>query len=254
VSEPPRLLHFRVSHFNEKVRWVLDWKRIPHRRVRLTPGFHLMRVRRLTGQNKVPVLIADGQRLADSTKIIAALEQQQPEPPLYPADPEARARALAIEDHYDEQVAPDLRRIFWSYYLPSWGASTRLITSGAGLPAKVLVKTLFPLMRPVFRRNMGATKAGIAEARGRLAGHLDRLESEIGPSGYLVGDAFSVADLSAAAIMSAIVRPPQFPYPLPEPRPQAFVDLQGSLAERPAWRWVLDMYARHRGTSAELTA
>ena len=74
-----------------------------------------------------------------------------------------------------------------------------------------------------------------------------------GAHGYLVGDTFSIADLSAAAIMSAIVRPPQFAYPLPEPRPQALVDLQGSLGERPAWRWVLDTYARHRGTSAELT-
>ena len=133
-GKPPHLWQFRVSHYNEKVRWALDWKRIPHRRVRLTPGFHLMRVRRLTGQNKVPVLIADGEPLADSTQIIATLERQQPEPPLYPADPEARARALAIEDHYDEQVAPDVRRIFWSCYLPSWGASTRLITDGEPIP------------------------------------------------------------------------------------------------------------------------
>lgn len=28
--EPPRLLHFRISHFNEKVRWGLDFKGIAH--------------------------------------------------------------------------------------------------------------------------------------------------------------------------------------------------------------------------------
>jgi len=27
---PPALWHFPISHFNEKARWALDWKRIPH--------------------------------------------------------------------------------------------------------------------------------------------------------------------------------------------------------------------------------
>jgi glutathione S-transferase len=78
------------------------------------------------------------------------------------------------------------------------------------------------------------------------------MESEIQPSGYLAGDSFSIADLTAAAVMTAIIRPAQFPYPLPEPWPQELIDLRGSVAERPGFRWVLDIYARHRGSSSEL--
>jgi hypothetical protein len=67
-----------------------------------------------------------------------------------------------------------------------------------------------------------------------------------------VGDRFGVADLAAAAVMTAIVRPPEFPYPLPEPWPSALVELRQGVAGRPGFRWVLDIYARHRGVSCEI--
>jgi hypothetical protein len=43
------LLQFRHSPYNEKVRWALDLKRVPHRRRSLLPGPHLRTVRRLAG-------------------------------------------------------------------------------------------------------------------------------------------------------------------------------------------------------------
>jgi glutathione S-transferase len=91
-------------------------------------------------------------------------------------------------------------------------------------------------------------------ARRRLDGYFDRLESEIGSSGYLVGERFGVADLVAAAVMTAIIRPPQFPYPLPEPWPPELSDLRASISHRAGFRWVLDIYERHRGASYEITS
>jgi hypothetical protein len=38
---------------------------------------------------------------------------------------------------------------------------------------------------------------------------------------------------------------------LPEPWPRALLELRASVAELPAFRWVLDIYERHRGTSSE---
>jgi hypothetical protein len=54
--------------------------------------------------------------------------------------------------------------------------------------------------------------------------------------------------------MTAILRPRQFPYPLPDPWPQPLVDLRASIADRPGCKWVLEIYERHRGTSAEANA
>lgn len=53
----------------------------------------------LTGQELVPVMIApDGEAVADSMEILAWLEAQTPESPLWPADPATRALAqIAVE-------------------------------------------------------------------------------------------------------------------------------------------------------------
>src|SRR6059058_1859108 len=40
----PVLWHFTVSHFNEKARWALDFKRVPHVRRALLPGFHFPKI------------------------------------------------------------------------------------------------------------------------------------------------------------------------------------------------------------------
>src|SRR5438128_853440 len=40
ANEPPVLWHLKVSHYNEKARWALDYKGIPHRRRAAIPGRH----------------------------------------------------------------------------------------------------------------------------------------------------------------------------------------------------------------------
>jgi glutathione S-transferase len=250
----PRLLHFRVSHYNEKVRWALDYKRWPHRRKALVPGFHLAGVRLRTGQNKTPVLEMSGQRLVGSAHIIEELERLRPDPPLYPEAQHDRKRALSLQSWFDDEVAPTVRRIFWSTYIDDAGACSRMATNGASGPARFAFRALFPLLRPAFRKNIGLDREKLEAARAALDGIFARLESEIGPKGYLIGDRFGLADLVAAAIMSAIVRPPQFSYPLPEPLPEPLVALRESLAGRRGYQWVMETYARHRGPSAEVAA
>ena len=68
------LLQFRHSPYNERVRWALDLKRVPHRRRGLLPGPHLATVRRLTGRTTTPVLRHDGQPIVGSARIIEWLD------------------------------------------------------------------------------------------------------------------------------------------------------------------------------------
>ena len=96
--ETPLLWHIPLSHYSEKARWAVDYKRIAHLRRVLGPNY-LVRAWRATGQGKLPILWLDGRAIADSTRIIAALEERYPEPPLYPRDATARHRALVLEDN-----------------------------------------------------------------------------------------------------------------------------------------------------------
>src|SRR4029077_2734210 len=104
----PLLWHIPLSHYSEKVRWALDYKGIAHQRGVLGPDY-LIRVWRATGQGKLPVLWLDRRGIADSPRIIAALEQRSPDPPLYPRDTAERRRALALEDNFDETLGPAVR-------------------------------------------------------------------------------------------------------------------------------------------------
>jgi glutathione S-transferase len=249
----PVLWQFRASHFNEKARWALDWKGVRHQRRSLLPGPHAPVVMWLTGQKSVPVLQLDGKAIADSTRIVAALEERFPDRPLYPPDPAVRQRALELEDVFDEEIGPHLRRVLFHLILPDGRFTADLMSPGFGTMTKAAYAAFFPLTRMVMRMDMGITDDAAWRSQVRFDAALDRLEREIGPSGYLAGDAFSIADLTAAALLSPLTQPPEYPYALPPLIPVA-LDFQNRYAQRPAFAWARDMYRRHRGTSAGVEA
>ena len=149
--DTPLLWHIPLSHYNEKVRWALDYKVIAHRRRVLGPDY-LIRAWRATGQGKLPILWLDGQAIADSTRIIAALEERYPEPPLYPHDAAARQRALALEDDLDETLGPAVRAaIVTPLFRNDPDIALRVLTTGMSDKG---YQTLRPLLRifPSFYR------------------------------------------------------------------------------------------------------
>jgi glutathione S-transferase len=248
----PVLWQFKYSHYNEKVRWALDFKRIPHRRRSLLPGAHILPILWMTGQKSVPVLALDGRPIADSTRIIAALEQAYPDPALYPADAGARRRALEIEEFFDEELGPHLRRVWFHELLVDANYTASQLTVGFGAATRRVFRALFPVVRPVMARDMGINTANAEASRPKVYAAFDRLEAELQPSGYLVGERFSIADLTAASLFSPLVMPPEFPYPLLSPLPETAARFRESLAGRRGFGWVADVYRRHRGTSMEV--
>lgn len=241
------LWHIEVSHFNEKARWALDYKSIAHELRVPMPGMHGAYVLALTRgrHRRLPLLELEGRRIGDSTAIIAALEEYQPEPPLYPSDPAQKARALELEDFFDERLAPQLRRFVWHHTLPDTDAVVGSLFADRAPGRARFLRATAPLARPMVRRDYGVSAASAEVAREEVIAAMDRLEAEIQPSGYLVGDAFSVADLTAAALFTPLLAPPHRPY-LPPRLPAAVQPLREELTARPGGAWVHEMYERHR--------
>ena len=97
------------------------------------------------------------------------------------------------------------------------------------------------------RLRFGAgSEAGAEVARGAVLSALDRLEAELDGAEYLVGDSFSVADLTAASLFYPLVLPPEAPRYLDDP-PEGFERFRAPLKERAGYRWVGEMFRRHRG-------
>jgi glutathione S-transferase len=249
-AEKPVLWHIEISHYNEKARWALDFKGVDHERRAPTPGGHMLVALWLTrGRNKTfPVLQLDGAAIGDSTEIIAALERRFPDSPLYPEDPDERRRALELEEFFDEEVGPHTRLLafheatkdpeiverFTVGVLPSRLADVRPVRSGA-----MRFFSAFTGLRYGVKSDRRAELA-----REKIIAGLDRLEAELGDRDYLVGDRFTVADLTAASLLYPLVQPPEGPS-LP-PRPEAYERFRAPLKERRSFRWVEDMFRHHR--------
>jgi glutathione S-transferase len=251
----PVLWQLQVSHYVEKVRWALDCKRIPHIRRSLLPGLHAVKTRRLSGDTSTaPVLTLDGRSIGDSTRIIAAIEERWPQPPLYPEDEAQRRRALELEEFFDEELGPHIRRAFYQEVLPRPELVVPLFTQGRRRGPRALLRAGFPVLRVAMRRRFEISAESAAHSRATMVAAMDRLEREISVSGFLVGDSFTVADLTAAALFYGVARPPEFPYPMVADRdlPESWREFVDSLAQRPGGRWVAEIYRRHRGRSAEL--
>jgi len=190
-----------------------------------------------TGQPRLPILFLRGRAIADSTRIIEALERFQPDPGLYPRDESARRRALELEDFFDEEVAHPLRAAVMG---PLLARNPKEIIAGfsigVGSGTRLALRLFYPAFRAIGRARHDITPATIETGRVKVLAGLDRLEAELQPSGYLVGDRFSVADLTAASIFSRLVFPPEFPYQV-GPLPEWLLEYQNSLARRADYQW-----------------
>jgi glutathione S-transferase len=252
--DTPVLWQFTSSHFNEKARWALDFKRVPHIRHSLVPGLHIGTVKRLTGETHVPVLKLNGQVVSDSSRIIEAVERTFPTPALYPEDPAERRRALELEDFFDEQLGPYIRRWIFHMVLPYPEFIRASFVNHASLPLRLAQRLMSPMVAPVMRKQMDINPETAEVARVRTIAAMDRLENELNPSGYLVGDRFTVADLTAAALLSPLARPAEFPYRNAAALPPEFAKAREPLRNHRAFQWTLETYRRHRGKSTEVPA
>jgi glutathione S-transferase len=249
-DELPVLWQYSFSNYNEKARWALDFKGIRHRRRSVFPG-SARGLWMSRGDGTLPVLDLDGRRIVDSTAIIAALEERQQEPALYPSDVEQRERALELEDFFDEHAGHDMRRVgFWEA-TENLGYTTDFMTTDQPrvkrAAGRVWLRVTFPAVWRYMTARYGFNEEAVMRSRETLIDGLDRIESERAGRDYLAGDSFSVADLTAAALLYPLVWPPQFQYELPE-QPE-FEFMEGH-RDHPALEWIAEMWRRHRGSAA----
>ncbi len=245
------LYQFAMSHFNEKARWGLDWKGLPHRRHSLLPGPHKARMMRLSGQDQVPVLKNGESIVAGSSQILAHLEAFQPEARLVPEDPVLAEAALRIQTEFDAVVGPAVRLARFVEVLPNPRYFALQFTHDKSRATQRLYGGIFPLIRGLMVRQMKLSPENAELARGFVSDALDLVARDAGPAGYLVGDAFTIADLTAAALLMPAIEPPGGPS-VPQPRAAEAENWLARWADHPGAEWVREIYRRHRGASAEV--
>lgn len=247
----PTLWQLPVSHYSEKARWALAHKNVKHRRRSPLPGSHMVVALALTRgkENTFPILQMDGRTIGDSTAVIAALEQRFPDPPLYPADPDQRRRALELEEFFDEELGPYARFLPFHELVNEPEIFAEVAADAVPGPLGKVKPMVGLYARTYTSLRFGVRDKGAAQiAREKVVAALDRLDAELAAGGgeYLVGESFSVADLTAASLFYPIVNPPEGPLSADLPTPPAFERFRESIGERPGFKWVEEMFRRHR--------
>ncbi len=159
---------------------MLEHKGIEHRVTVLPAGLHPLLVRLAGFQGyTVPVLKIDGRRVEKSLVIARELERLRPDPALYPADRNARARVEEAERWGEAELQPVPRRIFrWA--LTHQRAAREWIARLDKMPAPGLQsRTGTPLVRR-FASASGATEERVRQDLADLPAKLDRADELVG--------------------------------------------------------------------------
>lgn len=241
------VLHqFPYSHFNEKARWALTYKKVAHVRQSYLPGPHIPQIKKLTGQSQTPVLDWHGEIITGSAAIIDKLESEIAEHPLYPADYLMKQKALELQAYYDTEVGPANRTVLFSKMIDEASYMTGMFSTGKSLPTRLFYRATFPLAKGLIARGNGVTPENTARSRDITARAMDELARNTEATGYLVGDTFTVADLSAAALFAPLANPTHPDMKRPEPVPDSIQSLLADYRDHPAIAWVNRQYQLHR--------
>jgi glutathione S-transferase len=165
-----------LSPFVRKVCVVLAEKGLKYEIEQVTPMNMPANFPEISPLRKIPgfrdTSLPEPNTLADSSVICDYIESKYPDPALYPKDPYQRARALWFEEYADSAVGMCITRgLFFERVVK------KLL--GQKPDEEVCRKTLEEQLPPLW----------------------DYLEKELGNNEFLVGNKFSIADISVATML-----------------------------------------------------
>ncbi|MBW4568940.1 MAG: glutathione S-transferase [Tolypothrix carrinoi HA7290-LM1] len=244
-QKPFRLITIPVSHYCEKARWALTKLKVPYVEEAHMPPFYRLATNRVGGKS-TPVLVTESGVFTDSTDILQYLDKIVPDnAKLYPIDFELRRQVEELEDLFDEQLGPATRRWGYFYTINDSKFIKKRWTQGVPFFEEALFPVVYPLMRPLVRKAFNINSESATQAYEQINSVFEKVNELLADGrSYLVGDNFSAADITFAALAAPVISPPEHPIkprPLQE-LPDSFASKISAFRETPAGAYVLRLY------------
>ncbi|HEX8742313.1 MAG TPA: glutathione S-transferase [Thermoleophilaceae bacterium] len=243
-----KLYAMSISHPSRAARLMLEHKGIEYDAVNVSPGMQAVQVR-IAGfrGGTVPALSLGGRRIAGSVAISRALEEIQPDPPLFPRD-SAQRRAVEDAEEWGERVLQPIPRRLLRWALRHDRDARLDFARRAGNARPELAAHAIGLGAVLYARREDAKRTERIRADWQsLPSHLDRVD-ELIAAGTIGGDELNAADFQIGTTLSVMLasvdygplvagRPaealarrvwPDFPYELPSLIPADFPRLQAA--------------------------
>ncbi len=238
-----------LSHYCEKARWGLDRSALPYREAAHVPLLHRLATRR-SDKGTVPVLVHGPLRLVDSTDILVHADSICGGDRLYPRDATMRREVDALVERFDTELGPHTRR--WAY--AQLLADTKLLRRVWSRDVPRLEAAVLPVIVPIARRLVRAgyriTPDSAQRSLDRVHGIFREVDERLRDARrFLVGDRFTAADLTFAALATPVLFPAGCPAALPalDAVPATMRAEVLRLRKTDAGRFALRMYVDERG-------
>jgi glutathione S-transferase len=245
-----RLITIPISHYCEKARWALERAGIAYLEERHVQGIHRIASRRAGGKGTVPVLVAPGGALGESEEILDWVDRRTPpEERLFPDAPEERREVERLYRRLDEGLGPSGRRLMYVHMLAQRRLMLRFNNDGVPRWEDLAIRAGWPLIVGFARRELRIHPGIEVHDEAVVWRELDFVAEQLADGrAYLCGERFGAADLTFAALSAAVVVPPVYGVPLPQPEvlPPHTAALVERVREHPAGRYALRLFAEER--------
>jgi glutathione S-transferase len=225
---PAKLYVLPASHPSMAAELMLKRKGVEYKRRDLIFMMHIpvVKARRFPGRT-VPALIwEDGRKVQGTRNISRFLDEERPDPPLFPSDPEQRRAVEEAERWGEEQLQDPVRRLIWIALGRDHSTSKDFLRGyKLGVPTSIAAATSAPIIWAEAKLNKASEETARADLQRvpELLDHVDELIAQ----GVIGGDVPNAADYQIATSVRLLMAFDQL-RPLIEARPA------GAFAQRVA--------------------
>lgn len=205
------LYQFEMSHYVEKIRFILDYKGLEYRKINVTPGLGQLELMQLSGQRQVPVLKDGSEVIGDSTAIAEYLERRYPEKPIIPDEPKLRGLTLLMEQWADESIGLNARKCLIGTLGQDQSFRAAVLPADTPDLLKNLVNALPGDFLSILGYGVGFGPEVVKAGKDAMKRDLASLCFILSEQPYLVADYPTLADFAVAA-MTMYVKFPEGNY------------------------------------------
>ena len=241
------LFTINMSHYSEKIRWLLDYEKIEYQEEALTPVVHAlpMLLKGKRNQTTVPLIQQGSKHVQDSPRIVDWLSMERG--PLKTLPSGLRDEIIDIQQRFDAIGKPVARYL----YLPGFAhpALIKNIWTQFAKPwESAIVRLFYPIIKVVFKVKLKINAKDVARAEKKIDQEIKWLEQRLSDGRqYLVGDRFTVADITAASLLAPLACPPEHPIYGTKDFREKMAGPAEQWANSPAIERVRTMYTQNRG-------
>ncbi len=239
-----KLYQFPISHYCEKVRWALDYKQLKHEVINMVPGLHVNQTKKMGLRTSVPILQHDDKFIQGSIEIIDYLDEEFSFNQLTPGNENLKSKAIEWELYLDKEVGIHVRRCVYNILLEHPEIVKPFFAHNGPWYGRLFLAYNFPKLRSRMRKFMDINDESSVKSEKKLNLSIEKLDNHYQTNNFLVGDQFTRADLSAAALFAPLTMQKEYGLNWPENIPQKLQELMDEFSDK--IKWVDKVYKGYR--------